>query len=403
MRGTDYITGYKKKRKQALNKKHYKNEIESYIASENQIKTDIDYHNPLPIEQQVPDNFLTGKREKVGEGGIGKVYTYIPRNSTTMQKFVLKQASLEASNLQFRNLKQLESAGLCDYFLCPIRGENGEGGYFYHPTNRNKRYIKLEYLEGYETLFDIANKYTISEEVVENLKNKMLMIVNIMHENGMVHTDIKPENIMVEVKNGVVTENIKFIDVGSFLYKKDAIKVSRGYPKTKFDYLRLTTFTPSYVDYSLFLPAFAKKYTLKAYYPPFGIFDVKVDDGFIRWEKPITDSASMAFGMIVPQKLPLKFDYTSYDTSLQKSNELIYLLQRYIIPVNYPLDGDDYNTIWDTANGYAVRNFMPLLQLFFHEFFDFEILKKNDIHAINLTNAELEYKTSESLFSDVSL
>ena len=62
MRGTDYITGYKKKRKQALNKKHYKNEIESYIASENQIKTDIDYHNPLPIEQQVPDNFLKGKR-----------------------------------------------------------------------------------------------------------------------------------------------------------------------------------------------------------------------------------------------------------------------------------------------------------------------------------------------------
>ena len=54
----------------------------------------------------------------------------------------------------------------------------------------------------------------------------------------MVHGDIKPENIMVEVKNGVVTENVKFIDVGSFVYKKDAIKVSRGFPKTKFHYLK---------------------------------------------------------------------------------------------------------------------------------------------------------------------
>ena len=403
MIGKDYFTGYKKKRKQALNKQHYESEIESYLASENQIKKDIDYHNPLPIEQQVPDNFLKGNREKIGEGGIGKVYTYIPRNSTTMQKFVLKQADLEASNLQFRNLKQLESAGLCDYFLCPIRGENGEGGYFYHPTNSNKRYIKLEYLEGYETLSDIADKYTISEEVVEKLTKKMLMIVNIMHKNGMVHGDIKPENIMVEVKNGVVTENVKFIDVGSFVYKKDAIKVSRGFPKTKFDYLRLNTLTPIYIDFSLFLPAFAKKYTLKAYYSQFGIFDVKVDNEFITWQQPIRDNNSMAFGMSISQKLPLKFDFTSFEASSKNTLELVSLLNNHIIPVNYTLDGDSYNTIWQTKYGNVVRNPMPLLQLFFHEFFDFEILKKNDIHAINLTNAELEYMTSETLFTDVSL
>lgn len=403
MIGKDYFTGYKKKRKQALNKQHYESEIKRYQSNVRQMMTDIDYHNPLPIEQQVPDNFLKGNREKIGEGGIGKVYTYIPRNSTTMQKFVLKQADLEASNLQFRNLKQLESAGLCDYFLCPIRGENGEGGYFYHPTNSNKRYIKLEYLEGYETLSDIADKYTISEEVVEKLTKKMLMIVNIMHKNGMVHGDIKPENIMVEVKNGVVTENVKFIDVGSFVYKKDAIKVSRGFPKTKFHYLKLITYTPLYLDYSIFLPAFAKKYTLKAYYSAYGIFDVQVDDNFITWQQPIRDYNSMAFGMSSSQKLPLKFDFTSYEASSKNTLELANLLNSHIIAVDYPLDGDDYNTIWQTKYGDTVRNFLPLLQTFYFEFFDFEILKKNDIYAMNLTNAELENKKSETLFTDVSL
>ena len=71
-------------------------------------------------------------------------------------------------------------------------------------------YIVMEYLEG-EPLFDYLIRHTpaITEKMVAEIMHQILSAIYFMHLNGIVHRDIKSENI---VFNG---KNITVIDVGT--------------------------------------------------------------------------------------------------------------------------------------------------------------------------------------------
>lgn len=58
-------------------------------------------------------------------------------------------------------------------------------GIFLSPTD--KRYIKLEYLTGYETLSDCYEKRFIYKRDWDILKRKMVNIIQQLHQNGTVH------------------------------------------------------------------------------------------------------------------------------------------------------------------------------------------------------------------------
>jgi len=100
--------------------------------------------------------------------------------------------------------------------------------YFPHPENQNFRYQVLEYVNG-ESLREKLVKYKkFSWRKAVNMALKILDAINYIHSKGIIHLDLKPENIIV-LENG----DIKIIDFGISYDPKaktspwmDALKIS---------------------------------------------------------------------------------------------------------------------------------------------------------------------------------
>ena len=72
-------------------------------------------------------------------------------------------------------------------------------------------YIVMERVEG-QDLFDfISESGTLAEDVVRDMFRQVVDTVFLCHEHGVLHGDIKDENILIDTE----TENIKLIDFGS--------------------------------------------------------------------------------------------------------------------------------------------------------------------------------------------
>ncbi len=327
----------------------------------------------------------------VGAGGVGKVYHYVPtKNTEPGESFVIKQADTAAANRQYRNLNYLKRKNMCDFFLCPK-------GYFFHPQIRDRRYIKLEYLTGYETLTDCYEKQRfIYKRDWDILKTKMVNIIQQLHQNGTVHCDIKPENIMIEInEDGFMTQNVKFIDVGSLLHMEDAYKIEKSSytKKSYYNYLKFDTFTPLYLDFQIFLPYLFKKWneTNRILYmdvtPLFGGYtasnlnNVSITKNNVSYSYKKTDYS-----------IDLNFYYKDPIQSVDTRNVLIDLLLKKIYIINYFTyeNGMTMKYNYFSKNGTFI-NPRPIFYCIFDEFYDFERFKMNDMNAMKLTNVFVEY------------
>lgn len=87
--------------------------------------------------------------------------------------------------------------------------------------HRDTVYLVTEYLENYQELFNLISedtpqnnrwltKVTQSIEIQTNMFKQMIMGVHLLHERGIAHSDIKPENMMIHMG----TYNVKLIDFG---------------------------------------------------------------------------------------------------------------------------------------------------------------------------------------------
>ena len=71
-----------------------------------------------------------------------------------------------------------------------------------------------------QDLFDyISERGALTEEKAKNIFKQLLETVLMCHNNGVLHRDIKDENILIDVK----TEKIKLIDFGSATYLHDGL------------------------------------------------------------------------------------------------------------------------------------------------------------------------------------
>jgi serine/threonine protein kinase len=94
-----------------------------------------------------------------------------------------------------------------------------------HDFEKGTLYLIMEYIEG-ETIEDytlrILNENTgfITESVVKNIFNQIVQAVEILHEHGICHRDLKPDNLLYNSKTG----NIKLMDFNiSKRFKHDVI------------------------------------------------------------------------------------------------------------------------------------------------------------------------------------
>ena len=168
------------------------------------------------------DNLLLLK--KLGEGSFGQVYlsNYIGDNKLYATK-IYDRVELE------KNEKRMK------YFNCEINFLNK----FKHPNivkfidakkTKNHFYLVTEYCNGGE-LEEALNEYKIkygkpfSEEIVQYLMRQIMDAFNYLHSAGVMHRDIKLENILLHYESEEDKKNLnimkaipKIIDFGFAIY-----------------------------------------------------------------------------------------------------------------------------------------------------------------------------------------
>lgn len=140
---------------------------------------------------QYTSNDLIGGRYKVikklGQGGFAA--TYLVEHSNLKERVVLKELihssekgrelfDREAMTMRSLNLKGVPS--VTDYF--------DEG---------NKSFIVQSYVDG-ETLSQRLKRSKLTESEGMTLLNSILEILNQIHMKGIIHRDIKPDNIIID-------------------------------------------------------------------------------------------------------------------------------------------------------------------------------------------------------------
>ena len=160
---------------------------------------------------QVIDNFLITRR--LGEGGMGVVYKATDRDTDVEYAIKVLPTALSADPRALADLKKevANAQALTHQNLLKIN---------YLATSGSLSYIVMEYIDG-DTLeeYRLRKGRTIPAEDFKKIAPQILSGLEYLHEKGVVHRDVKPQNIMIS-HNG----DIKITDYGIALSIKEQLQ-----------------------------------------------------------------------------------------------------------------------------------------------------------------------------------
>lgn len=145
---------------------------------------------------------------KLASGKYGTVYLVRFDN----KRMVLKEVDIKHSNLikSECDILRILKPKCSPYFICLEHCDESRGEIF------------LEYLDDYFDLFDVIysnHPIPLSGEIIYTIAQNIIEAVKYLHALGVVHRDIKLENIMVNIKTG----DIKLIDFGFSCDEKNCV------------------------------------------------------------------------------------------------------------------------------------------------------------------------------------
>jgi CHASE2 domain-containing sensor protein/predicted Ser/Thr protein kinase len=145
--------------------------------------------------------------QHLGRGAMGDVF--LMEDTNLDRKVAIKTirpdvglSSREAIEMRQRFVREAKTAGKLTHpnIVTVYDSFEGEGGV---------AYIVMEYVEG-NTLANMMKKGRFSAPQIKHVINNAAAGLQHAHENGVFHRDVKPENIMIAPKTGVV----KLMDFG---------------------------------------------------------------------------------------------------------------------------------------------------------------------------------------------
>src|SRR4030095_2122254 len=137
--------------------------------------------------------------KKIGEGGMGSVYL---ANDVKLRRLVAIKVIARGVSTDGADLQRFEQEAIAASAL------NHPNILTIHEINSSKgcRFIVSEYVSG-QSLRDKIGKLSIDESI--DIAVQTASALDTAHKNGIIHRDVKPENIMVR-DDGLV----KILDFG---------------------------------------------------------------------------------------------------------------------------------------------------------------------------------------------
>jgi serine/threonine protein kinase len=143
----------------------------------------------------------------LGQGGMGKVYKAI---HTEMERIcALKFLSTNSANNERAIARFKREAKLTS----KINNPHAVAIYDFGQVSANELFLAMEYIEGVTLKQSIARDSPMDVERVAHITKQIAEGLAAAHSTGIVHRDIKPDNIMIINKDGQ-PECVKVLDFG---------------------------------------------------------------------------------------------------------------------------------------------------------------------------------------------
>jgi hypothetical protein len=142
----------------------------------------------------------------VGEGGMGRVYRATHRHMS--RQFAIKVLFGEHAadkEMQARFAREAEAA-------CRLRHPNVVSVTDFGATARGLFYLVMDWVEGQRLTDIISGEAPLGQHRIADITRQICMGLSHAHEQGLVHRDLKSENIIVSQDNG--RELVRLVDFG---------------------------------------------------------------------------------------------------------------------------------------------------------------------------------------------
>lgn len=143
---------------------------------------------------------------KLGQGNFGKVYEVIHKLSKQRRAMKALPKGKEKDDLEDKRfLKEIDILSHIDHpHILKIFEYFEDKSYFY---------VVTEYAEGGELYYQLSTIQSYNETNAATIIQQLLSCVSYLHANAIVHRDIKPDNIILDMANSGEL-SIKLIDFG---------------------------------------------------------------------------------------------------------------------------------------------------------------------------------------------
>src|SRR5579863_4932034 len=181
------------------------------------------YHDVLEAGSQL-DSYRI--ETPVARSGMASIYRAVDTRDNRVVALKIPHPDLEADPILFDRFQR--EAGIGEK-LCHPRVMRVYGG-----EPRTRIYMVMEWCEG-RLLREILDQGRISQDRAIAITIAVLEALEYIHENGVVHRDMKPENVMVDQH-----DNVKLIDFG--------IASDAGARRLTYANVTATLGTPNYIS-----------------------------------------------------------------------------------------------------------------------------------------------------------